>query len=139
MTMPCLPVLDILRNYFDIQPNDNETIIHKKIETRTRHLELFQHESIGFIRELLSVGSHNSLYRQLDPEQRRKMTFTVIKDLFFNTCREKPLVVGVEDCHWIDRTSEDFFLHLISYLGNHKIMIVMVYRPEYIFQTDGHC
>ncbi len=137
VSMPCLPVLDILRNYFDIQQHDNETVIRKKIEGKTRDLELYQKESGDFISDLLLGGGSSLFYQQLDPEKRRKMTFTIIKDLLFSACREKLLVLAVEDCHWIDRTSEDFFMHLIDHLGNHKIMMMMIYRPEYTFQPMG--
>jgi class 3 adenylate cyclase/tetratricopeptide (TPR) repeat protein len=138
VSIPYLPILDILRSYFDIQSQDNESVVRAKIKAKTKDLEWVQKETPEFIREILTATSNNAtLYQQLSPEQRRKRTFSVIKELLFSSCREKPLVVAVEDFHWIDRTSEDFFLNFINYLGNSKILMIIVYRPEYAFQQIG--
>ena len=36
-----------------------------------------------------------------------------------------------EDLHWIDKTSEDFLDYLIGWLANTRILMVLLYRPEY--------
>ena len=138
VTMPYLPILDILNSYFNIQSNDTEEVIKKKIESKSKDLVTFEAESTNLFKDLLSEKTSDTLYQQMEPDQRRRMTFSIIKNLFFNICREKPLVLAVEDFHWIDKTSEDFFLHFINCLENNRILIVMVYRSEYNFQQIGN-
>ena len=42
--------------------------------------------------------------------------------------------MAVEDLHWIDKTSEEFLNYLIDWLSNAKILLVLLYRPEYTHQ-----
>jgi len=37
----------------------------------------------------------------------------------------------VEDLHWIDKTSEEFLSYLIEWLANSRILLILLYRPEY--------
>ena len=48
--------------------------------------------------------------------------------------QEKPLVLAVEDLHWIDKTSEEFLDYLIGWLANTPILLILLYRPEYTHQ-----
>ena len=48
--------------------------------------------------------------------------------------QEKPLVLAVEDLHWIDKTSEEFLDYLIGWLANTPILLILLYRPEYNHQ-----
>lgn len=48
--------------------------------------------------------------------------------------QEKPLVLVVEDLHWMDKTSEEFLGYLIGRLANTPILLILLYRPEYNHQ-----
>ena len=41
------------------------------------------------------------------------------------------MVLAVEDLHWIDKTSEDFLDYLIGWIANARILLILLYRPEY--------
>jgi predicted ATPase len=45
--------------------------------------------------------------------------------------QERPLILAVEDLHWIDKTSEEFLGYLIGWLANNPILLILLYRPEY--------
>ena len=47
---------------------------------------------------------------------------------------EKPLVIAVEDVHWMDKTSEEFIDYVIEWLANTRILLILLYRPEYTHQ-----
>ena len=47
-------------------------------------------------------------------------------------CQFRPLVIVMEDLHWIDRTSQDFITYLINLLASAKILLILLYRPKYI-------
>ena len=45
--------------------------------------------------------------------------------------RRRPIVVVIEDLHWVDRTSEEFLASLVDHLGAEPILLVGTYRPGY--------
>jgi tetratricopeptide (TPR) repeat protein len=83
------------------------------------------------LHELLSLKVEDEEYRKLEPKQKREKTFEAIRDLLVPESQNKPLVLAIEDLHWIDRTSEEFLTYLIRWLANAKILLILLYRPEY--------
>jgi predicted ATPase len=45
--------------------------------------------------------------------------------------RRQPLIIAVEDLHWIDQTSEDFLTLLVDSLAGAPILLLLTYRPGY--------
>ena len=43
-------------------------------------------------------------------------------------------MLAIEDLHWIDKTSEEFLGYLIGGLANARILLILLYRPEYTHQ-----
>ena len=73
-------------------------------------------------------------YVNLEPGQKRERTFEALRDLFVRESQTKTLVLTIEDLHWIDKTSEEYLDYLIGWLANAKILLVLLYRPEYTHQ-----
>ena len=69
-------------------------------------------------------------YLALEPKQKREKTFEALRDLFIRASQSRPLVLAVEDLHWIDRTSEEFLDYLIGWIANARMMLILLYRPE---------
>jgi class 3 adenylate cyclase/tetratricopeptide (TPR) repeat protein len=130
-SMPYLPILDILKSYFDIQEEDREYVIKRKVREKLSQLDEKLLGSLPCFHELLSVQVEDEKYLQLEPQQRRQRTFEAIRDLFIRISHAKSLLLVVEDLHWIDRTSQEFLDYLIGWLANTPILLVLLYRPEY--------
>ena len=64
------------------------------------------------------------------PEGRKFGTFEAVKNLLLAISVEKPLVVFLEDVHWIDKISEDLFTFFSRCILEHPILMVAAYRPE---------
>ena len=45
--------------------------------------------------------------------------------------QQHPLILAVEDLHWIDPTSEEFFASLVEGLAGAAILVLATYRPGY--------
>ena len=123
-SMSYLPVLDILRSYFGIEEDDTELEIKKKLREKLEGVPPALHE-------LLSLKVEDEKYLQLGPHQRREHTFEAIRDLLLRESQKKPLILVVEDLHWIDPSSQAFLDYLIGWLPNTPIALILLYRPEY--------
>ena len=132
--MVYLPILDILRSYLAIEEGDREFIIKKKLQGKLLQLnERFKIQLPPF-QELLSLKIDDEKYPQLDHGQKKMRIFEGLRDVLVSASQDKPLVMALEDLHWIDKTSEEFLSYLIDWIANSRILIILLYRPEYTHQ-----
>ena len=59
----------------------------------------------------------DAAFTQLSPEERKARTFRVLHWLSRSVCQRQPLVLAVEDVHWIDATSEAWLATLVERLA----------------------
>ena len=132
--MAYLPILEILRSYFGIDEGDREFVVKKKLSEKICEIDTRLENKLSSFQALLSVKIDDPNYMQLDPAVRKHRTFEAIRDLLIRENENRPLVVVVEDLHWMDKTSENFLKYLIDSLPGTRIMLILLYRPEYIHQ-----
>jgi class 3 adenylate cyclase/tetratricopeptide (TPR) repeat protein len=130
-SMAYLPILDILKSYFAVTERAKESTIRKQIEERLASLGDDLSHLLSPFHELLSLSVDDESYLKLEPRQRRERTFEALRDFFVRLSQEKPAILVVEDLHWVDKTSEDFLTYLIGCLANSRILLIVLYRPDY--------
>jgi tetratricopeptide (TPR) repeat protein len=133
-SMAYLPLLDILRSYFDIKEGDREFPIKKKMVEKIFDLDEKLKGVIPPFQSLLSLKVDDEEFSRLEPKAKREKTFEALRDLMLRVSQEKPLVLVVEDLHWMDKTTEEFLGYLIGWLANTPILLLLLYRPEYTHQ-----
>jgi len=130
-SMIYLPILDVLKSYFEIKDGDQELTIQKKTTEKIIDLDEKLKGVLPPIHELLSLKVDDDVFNKLEPNEKRERTFEAIRDLLIRVSQERPLILAVEDLHWIDKTSEEFLGYLIGWLANNAILLLLLYRPEY--------
>jgi class 3 adenylate cyclase/tetratricopeptide (TPR) repeat protein len=133
-SMPYLPIFDILRSYFGIKEGDREIVVKKKMEEKVLHLDENLRGALPSFQDLLSLKVEDDEYLRLKPKQRRERAFEAIRDLFIRESQNKMFFVAIDDVQWIDKTSEEFLNYLIDWLANAKVLLILLYRPEYTHQ-----
>jgi class 3 adenylate cyclase/tetratricopeptide (TPR) repeat protein len=130
-SMAYLPILDILRSYFNLNETDRELIIKKKMKDKIHQLDDKLEGVLPPFEDLLSLDVLDEAYIDLEPKQKRARTFVAVRDLLIRESQNRLLVLAVEDLHWIDKTSEEFLDYLIGWLASARILLILLYRPEY--------
>ena len=130
-SMPYLPILDILRTYLGIKEGEQESVIRQKMEKKILGFDENLNSVITPFQELLSLKVDDEEYLKLEPVQKRERIFEALRDLLIRGSQERPIVLAIEDLHWIDRTTEELLGYLIGWLPNTSIMLMLLYRPEY--------
>jgi len=133
-SMAYLPLLDILRSYFDIKEGDREFVAKKKIEEKIIRLDEKLRSLFPPLQEILSLQVDDNAYLQVDPAERKSRVFEAIRNLLIRESENKPLVLAFDDLHWIDKTSGEFLDYFIGWLANTRILLILLYRPEYTHQ-----
>ncbi len=128
---PFLPIIGMLKRRFGIEHRDGETQVASKID---RGLELLGADTAAvapFIRYLLSVDPGDVAVATMDPAQRRTRIVGAIQRVVAAASRQHPLVLVVEDAHWVDAASEDCLRALIEALPGVPVLLIVTYRPVY--------
>lgn len=129
-----LPIIEIIKNNFSIDDKDDDEIIKAKVETALDRLDGRLIDTIPLILDLLSVKTDYDILKNLDAEQKRQGIFEALKAITLRGSQIRPLVIVIEDLHWIDKTSEDFTNYLAGSIGNHKVMLLFTSRPGFVHQ-----
>src|SRR4029434_3151377 len=67
----------------------------------------------------------------LTPEATRARTFETLKQMSLKGSQHRPLIVEIEDVHWIDPTSQDYLASFVESLPGTAILLLTTYRPGY--------
>ena len=132
--MPYLPILDVLRSFLEIKEGEQEHVVRQKLKERILGLDENLRRIIPPIQDLLSLQVDDEAYLRLEPKQKREKTFEAIRDLLIRGSQDRPLILTVEDLHWIDKTTEEFLSYMIGWLPRTRILLLLLYRPEYTHQ-----
>jgi class 3 adenylate cyclase/tetratricopeptide (TPR) repeat protein len=126
-----LPILDILRSFFEIKEGMREYLVKRLLVKRINEIDANLHYALPPLHDLLSLTVEDKSYLKLAPKQKRERTFEGIRDLLIRANQGRPLILVVEDLHWIDNTSEEFLTYLTGWLATTHILLILLYRPEY--------
>jgi class 3 adenylate cyclase/tetratricopeptide (TPR) repeat protein len=128
---PYLPLTDMLRRYFDLGPDDAPLVIRDKITRHIAQLGEAVEWIVPAILALLDAPTHDTDWEHLDAPARRRRTLEAVRRLLFRESERQPVVLVVEDLHWIDSESEAVLDALIHGLPSARMLLVLTYRPEY--------
>jgi class 3 adenylate cyclase/tetratricopeptide (TPR) repeat protein len=130
-----LPVIDLLRNYFDISATDDERKRREKVTGRVLALNRSLEDTLPYLLALLGIveGGFDPL-SQMDGPVKRRRTLEAIKRIILRESLNQPLMVIFEDLHWIDEATQEFLNLLADSIGTAQIMLLVNYRPEYSHQ-----
>jgi predicted ATPase len=62
---------------------------------------------------------------------RKIRTLEVLRQIYVGSSHQHPLVLAVENLHWIDPTSEAFLASLIEHLAGARLFVLLTCRPGY--------
>jgi DNA-binding NtrC family response regulator/tetratricopeptide (TPR) repeat protein len=129
--MPYLPLLDLLRASCGIGDLDTPEAIGEKVRATLRGLAMDAEEATPYLLQLLGVKDDGRPISLLSPEAIKARTFETLRQMALRQSRQRPLVIAIENLHWIDRTSEEYLASLVESLAGAPILLLLTYRPGY--------
>jgi class 3 adenylate cyclase/tetratricopeptide (TPR) repeat protein len=130
-SIPYHPILDVVRNNCGITENDSTDAIRQKIRLSLEEVGMGVEESAPYLLQLLGVKEGTESIAQLTPEAVRNRTFDALKQMILKGSQQRPLIVEIEDVHWVDNTSENYLASLVESLAGASILLLTTYRPGY--------
>jgi class 3 adenylate cyclase/tetratricopeptide (TPR) repeat protein len=126
-----LPVIELLRGYFEIESRDDSRAIREKVTRKVLTLGPALRAAVPALLALLDVPVDEASWQTLDPRQRRQQMLDAVKRLLLRESEVQPLVVVFEDLHWIDGETQTLLDSLVESLPAARLVLLVNYRPEY--------
>jgi class 3 adenylate cyclase/tetratricopeptide (TPR) repeat protein len=131
MATPYLPVIDLLKAYFQIEDRDDARRIRAKLTGRLLTLDAALGPSVPAFLALLEVPVEDPHWQALDPSQRRQRTLDALRRLLLRESQVQPLLLVFENLHWLDTETQAFLDGLVESLPAARLLLLVNYRPEY--------
>jgi len=126
-----LPMLELLRGYFDIQDTDDPGMRRKKVRAALSALDPSLDDALPYLFGLLGIVEDPDPLAQMELQIKRQRTFDALKRMVLRQSLRQPIVVIFEDLHWIDDQTQALLNLLVDSLANVRILLLVNYRPEY--------
>jgi predicted ATPase/class 3 adenylate cyclase len=128
---PYGPVIDMLKRYGQIEDHDDTRTIRAKMTRQALTLDETLQETLPALLALLDALPEDGPLLLLDPPQRRQRTLDGLKRLLLRESQVQPLLLVVEDVHWIDTETQALLDRLVDSLPTMRLLLLVNYRPEY--------
>jgi class 3 adenylate cyclase len=132
-----LPILGLLRAYFQVEARDEARKIREKVTGKMLSLDRTLEPSLPALLWLLDVPVEDPQWQRLDPRQRRQQTLDGMKRLLLRESQVQPLLVLFEDLHWIDGETQALLDSLVESVPTARLLLLVNYRPEYQHTWGG--
>jgi class 3 adenylate cyclase/tetratricopeptide (TPR) repeat protein len=128
---PYVPVIEVFRTLFRIDDADDPETIREKVRRGLDELGPTLSSAAPLLDELLAPGGDVDQLSALDPSTRRKRILEALLAVTSAVTEHRPMVVVIEDLHWIDPSSEHSLNGLVKSFGALPILLVTTHRPGY--------
>jgi pimeloyl-ACP methyl ester carboxylesterase len=126
-----VPVIDLLKSYFDIAPGDDRRRSAEKVLGKVLLLDEALRPILPAVLALLDLPVDDAAWQTLDPPQRRRRTLDGLKALLVRESQRQPFALVLEDLHWIDGETQALLENLVESMPTCRMLLLVNYRPDY--------
>ena len=135
------PVIQSLNRALDFQRDDGA-------ERRRAKLAEFIGQGaadavLPVLAELLSIGPTadgrpDETSPAMSPQDRKVLALSSLVERFVAMAEGAPLLLVVEDAHWIDPTTLELVEQLVARIATARVLLLVLHRPEWGADWSGH-
>ena len=128
---PFLPFIEVVRRSFRFSVGEAENEIARKLEMGLTTLGLHSAQNLALLLHLLGLRVPAGALTNLDGLLIGLRTRELFLQLLEARCRLSPVVMVIEDLHWIDSVSEEMLGKLVDSKAKLRLLLLTSRRPEY--------
>ena len=129
--IPYLLLLDLLRSNCGILETDTPESIIEKVRLGLERVGMDPDQDSPVLLHLLGVKDAGAAPALSNPEAVKAKSFEIFRQVSIKLSLERPLVLVLEDLHWVDKISEEFLGFLAENIAEARILMLATYRPGY--------
>lgn len=124
------PISDLIRHMFGIDIDDTPDTVARRIKEQIVSLDPTLSKFLPALSSVLDISIEDQEWKNLEPTEKRREIIEAITALFLFQERRTPLLIIVEDVHWIDSETRIILHNAMSLLRGLRIFLVLTQRPE---------
>jgi class 3 adenylate cyclase len=128
---PFLPFIEVVRGSFQVSAGEAENEIARKLGIGLTVLGLHSQENLGLLLNLLGLKPPDGALVGLDSMLIGLRMRDLLQHLLQALCRLSPVVMLIEDLHWIDSVSEEVLAEIIRRETKLPLLLLHTRRPGY--------
>jgi class 3 adenylate cyclase/tetratricopeptide (TPR) repeat protein len=126
--VPFHPVVEILKRGLRIGEADGDGAIREKVGGELARVGADGRHA-PFLLSLLGVAGDDPAVAAASAEAKRRFIFEALRSLAVAQSAHRPIVFAIEDLHWVDPASQDFFRYLAEQTTRSAVLVVVTLRP----------
>jgi class 3 adenylate cyclase/tetratricopeptide (TPR) repeat protein len=126
-----LPFVELVRTSFGIRKADDAETTDRKLRSGLQQIGFDIDASVPYLMTLLGQKDTSGLLDGLSADLIGVRMRQLLTDLLWHSCRTTPVVLFVEDLHWIDPGSEQLLQRIAAAKESVPLLVVCAYRPYY--------
>ena len=128
-TTPYFVIADLIRRELAVAHTDSAASVRLRLETLLHELGIDDTEAAHALAAILAVDYENSELMKLSAEERRGRTFAAMTAYLRRLTQRGPVLLLLNDLHWVDEQSLEILEHIFTDLEDAPILIVTFTRP----------
>ena len=128
--IPYLPVIEALCRGCRVTDDDTPGQVLQKFRVALERFGIPPDDSVPYLMRFMGLQEGTGPLEGFTPEVIRARTSQILRQMCLSASRHRPLVVVIEDLHWIDPASETLG-RLGETLGGVPLLLILTYRPDY--------
>jgi DNA-binding NtrC family response regulator/tetratricopeptide (TPR) repeat protein len=127
-----LPFLRIVKETFGLEGLASEAEAKQQMAQNLAMLDLDPGVVLPYLHNLLAYPVEDKRFQKLPPHLVRERTVQALQTLVMAMAARHPLVLIIEDVHWIDKATEETVGAIVEAMPTVPLLLLLVYRPEYL-------
>jgi len=127
---PYLPVLEILRTACRIRETDGPAAVTDKLRRSLEHLGIEAEGTLPYLLRFLGIKEGTEALDVARPDGIQIRTTQILRQMCTEAGRRRPLIIALEDIHWLDASSEAL-AEMVKTLQGVPLLLIVTYRPGY--------
>ncbi|MDX1415533.1 MAG: AAA family ATPase [Candidatus Promineifilaceae bacterium] len=132
--VPYAPFMDLFRDYFELQVDQTDSAQLARIGAKIEELIPGQGESMApFFGSMLDLQMPQDALERvsfLQPPQLRGSIFHHVQSLLEQHLVQQPLILFIDDLHWVDPTSLELLESLMPLVERAPLLVIAAFRPR---------
>jgi len=124
------PVIQHLNRAAGLAPADPPHMRAEKLRALLAARRIADHAALPLLAELLSIPLPGTA-STAPPAQRKASTLALIVEILVRTGDNDPVLIVLEDAHWIDATTLEMTTRLIDGISRARLLVVVSARPDF--------
>ncbi len=129
--IPYLPIIELLKRNFGVEETDDQTAIVARLDEQAENWDELTRRSLPYIKFLMNVDPGDERAATMDPVERRAGILDALRAMLVRDSSQRPVVMLIEDLHWIDEKSEEAIAALVEITAAARVLMILTYRPGY--------